>query len=132
MDDNRFDLMTRGLATLPTRRSVAGGLVALGLGFVVSPWGDAALAGKQKCKPCQRKKHGKCRGHKPDGTPCEGDRECCDGKCLEKCGPTEQRDPATCGCCVVTGQTCGGTSVFCCSGLCEIEIGSDTGVCVAN
>lgn len=131
MDITRVDRLARTLGATPTRRSVAGILagLALGGGGLLPP--DGAGAGKRRCKPCQRKQRGKCRGKKPDGAPCRGGRECCGGACKDLCSPTQQRDPATCGCCLRDGQPCLPGPEACCSGQCRAVLGDPVGVCAA-
>jgi hypothetical protein len=131
VDTTRVDQLARTLGATPTRRSVAGILAGLALGGGGPHPPGSADAGKRKCKPCQRKRRGKCRGKKPDGTPCGADRECCDGACKALCAPTELRDPVTCGCCLRDGEACVPGPEACCSGSCVISTGNPVGVCAA-
>jgi hypothetical protein len=132
MNTTRAARLVRTLGATPTRRSVAQILAWLALGGGLQPPAGAS-AGKRRCKPCQRKKHGKCRGKKPDGTPCRGDRECCDGACKTRCAPNELRDPATCGCCVRSGEPCPAAGpAGCCSKRCVGDVGGGGVACAVG
>lgn len=87
MDGSGFGTLVRGLAAIPSRRSV---LAALGAGALAALAGgdrpdDAVARGrkgrKTDCEPCQTRKKGRCKGHTPDDTPCNGDGRCLDGRC---------------------------------------------------
>jgi hypothetical protein len=93
MDSDTFDRMARLLAATPTRRVVSRALAGLALGgavvSAVVSMEDAEARRKHKhhkkrCDPCQRKKKGKCRGKHPDGTTCQGDGQCFNGKCVPR------------------------------------------------
>jgi hypothetical protein len=149
MDADRFDSLARTLTAAGSRRrafaaALSGGLGLLGL---ASP-DDAAAARSGKCKPkcgdceqckkgdCKRKngkkrcKKGKCQPL--TGPACSGGRVCqagscvcrsgterCGGACVARCGAATVRNPVTCGCCQVAGETCSFDGANnCCSGLC--------------
>jgi hypothetical protein len=129
MGTTRIDRFARTLAGPGDRRTLVGLLAGLAVsGAVLPPAAGAAAAGK-KCKPCRRKRRGKCRGKKPDGTLCGAARECCDGQCVAECGTNEQRDPATCGCCLRAGEVCDPGPAACCSQRCVGQVGGTTFFC---
>ena len=81
-----IDRLARTLAASPTRRgftrTMAGTVLA---GAVSSLARDAAAKKKRKkCKACRFRRKGRCKGRKPDETPCNGDGKCFDGECIAK------------------------------------------------
>jgi hypothetical protein len=71
MDAYRFDILTRRLTLVLSRRRSLGLLASLGLPNLISP----TLAGAEKkkaCPPCKKRKQGKCKKKKPGGTACSG------------------------------------------------------------
>ena len=71
MDAYRFDILTRRLTLVLSRRRSLGLLASLGLPNPISP----KLAGAEKkkaCPPCKKRKQGKCKKKKPGGTACSG------------------------------------------------------------
>ena len=119
MDARRFDTLTRIVSTAGSRRravaTAVGGVLAL-LGLA-DPHDATA---KKKCSPCKKRKQGKCKKKKPDGTACPGgtcqrgscitDNRCPDGQ--KPCGPA----------CILAGQCCTSTDcpigTTCCNQLC--------------
>jgi hypothetical protein len=80
MEDDRFDALTRALATVASRRDQlrrlrTGTLLALPLAV----GNDAARA--SACPPCRKKKRGRCRKKRPDGAPCGNGGRCRNGRC---------------------------------------------------
>jgi hypothetical protein len=81
MDAFRFDAVARFVAGSSSRRSL------LGLGAALGASLTAEVEAK-KCSPCRKKKRGKCRRRKPNGTPCEDGRGVCQrGSCACGDGP---------------------------------------------
>jgi hypothetical protein len=118
MDGGRFDCLIRSLGPTSGRRAVVGFLSGLALRAAGLPLAHPVIAGKRRCKPCQRKKRGKCRRKRPDGTLCGADTQggilrCCNGGCPQ---PT----------CLAVGTSCGALSqeeclTACCSGALECQ-----------
>jgi hypothetical protein len=86
MDSSRFDDLARWLAAVRSRRALTR---LLGGGALVAPLaalsrGEAAAKNKKSCPPCKKRKKGKCKGTKPDGTPClsENGGICQSGRCV--------------------------------------------------
>ena len=107
MDSNRSNLLSTLVPRARNRRGVVRALLALAAGGLTP-----ALVGakKKSCGPCRRQKRGRCRGAKPDATPCGECGICLDGVCTPakadcggpcmECGPTARcrakPDGATC------------------------------------
>jgi hypothetical protein len=119
MEGGAFDRMARLLVATPTRRIVFRALAGLALGGITASLRDDTAAkhrkSHKKCKPCQRKKHGKCKGNMPTGTRCNGDGQCFQGTCVPRpdCAPA--------------GSICDPGVLSCCSHLCLVLKGS--GIC---
>lgn len=81
MDAARFDTLVRSLTDSRPRRGVLaaslGGVLGL-LGLAHPNTGEAKK--KKPCPPCKKRKHGKCKKNKPDGTTCRGGT-CQSGRC---------------------------------------------------
>jgi hypothetical protein len=119
--------IARLLGTTPTRRDVARALAGFAFGGTLVAADDTEAKHKHKhkhkhhktCDPCQRKRHGKCRGKRPDGTSCHGDGQCFQGTCVPR-------------------PTCGGNlgicsdSVDCCSNACLDFPGAPFAFCAAS
>jgi hypothetical protein len=130
VDSAALAKFVRTLGETTGRRAVVGLLRGLAIRFAALPFVFPAAARKHKCKPCQRKKRGKCRGRKPDGTPCGRDRECCDGACKSRCAVNELRDPVTCDCCARGGEPCPTAGpVGCCAKMCIGDVGGGLDIC---
>lgn len=102
MDADRFDSLARFFTDATSRRNLASLLTGTALGgALASSMIDDVKSRKKKCKPCRKKKKGKCKGKKPDGTACGGTSVCQNGKCLpsltESCSASN-------GFCAVGGQ----------------------------
>jgi hypothetical protein len=133
MEADRFDTLTRTLATAGSRRRALVATLGGALGMFGLVHSDEAQAGG-KCRPacdeCQTCKQGRCRrtrhGKKckngtchpvRDRTPCSGGGFCQSGTCAFPNG-TEN-------CCVAAGEICtpdGGVtfgSYVCCSKVCD-------------
>jgi hypothetical protein len=108
MDESRFDTVARALNGLPSRRAIAGGLVAM-LGFSTSPFlGELGAKKKRKhkkkrkqtcpvCGECETCINGACKPA-PGGTACgEGGQCLTNGSCAEICTPGSCGLACTCG-----------------------------------
>lgn len=122
VDAGRFDALSRLWSNRSARRSLARVLAGAAIGSAVThPLGTDVAA--KRCGPCRKQKQGRCRGKKPNGTPCGGVcQECRNGACAAKangtgCGAVcqECRD----GACVTSpdNTNCDGTG-RCLSGVC--------------
>ena len=131
MDAKRFDAIAKILVTARSRRWTRGGLLAGTLGLLASAnpeevWSAKSGKCKQPCAACEQCDKGKCQKK-------NGKKRCRKGKCkplarLAACAPGQMRNPVTCGCCSINGQTCSpaGPSSTCCSGRCGAN-GSSSG-----
>ncbi len=110
MDAHRFDTLIRSLDDPSSRRGVVRGLCAVTLGLLGTRWPSAATARKKR-------KNGK-KGK--NAKKCKRGAERCQGTCVKRCPSGQVRNPATCGCCRVTGGFCSpaGASATCCSEIC--------------
>ena len=105
VDRSRFDDLVRSLSAARSRRDLARLLGGLGLGPAL--WSRPDDADARRCPPCRKKKRGKCKGKKRDGTPCPGG-ECRGGRCR----PVSCFDGIRNG--AETDVDCGGTCVVRC------------------
>ena len=131
MDARRFDAIAKALTNKRSRRWTLGGLLGgpLGLLAVANPddaWSAKSGKCKQPCGACKRCDKGKCEKK-------NGKKRCKKGTCkpqdgLAVCGAGQIRNPVTCGCCSLNGQTCSpaGANTTCCSGRCGAN-GSSSG-----
>jgi hypothetical protein len=99
MDDARFDALTRSLTRGTTRRGLGRLLGGLTLGgplasLLTSPKTAAKQKKKKSCPPCKKKKDGKCKTNKPDGTLCENGGSCLRGSCQPAEAPPDPPPPA--------------------------------------
>jgi hypothetical protein len=80
MHPSRFDSLTRTFAGRFSRRGLlvvaAGGAVGM-VDLAESPGAAAA----RSCPPCRKKKNGRCRKKRPDGSPCGNGGRCRNGRC---------------------------------------------------
>jgi hypothetical protein len=115
MDDSTFDILTKSLTVPGSRRRALAAALAGVLGTV----GRGATDAKNKpCPPCKKRKQGKCKKKRPDGTACPGGTcqsgTCCRPSCAGKvCG--DDGCGGSCG-------TCGG-STTCQQGQCRCADG---------
>ncbi len=80
MDATGIDALTRQHTTGLSRRRSFGLLASLGLHAVL--FAETTGAKKKKaCSSCKKRKKGKCKGKKPDGTACENGA-CQGGSCV--------------------------------------------------
>jgi hypothetical protein len=85
MDADRFDALSRSLTRARSRRTALASLLGGALGLVALREVDAK---KKRCPPCKKRKKGKCKKKKPDGTACPGGT-CQGGRCLlTRCTPS--------------------------------------------
>jgi hypothetical protein len=81
MDHDRFDTVTRALAAGASRRGLLTRLTMGVLAALLLARGSHDVEAKP-CPPCRKKKKGRCKGRKPNGTPCENGRGVCQsGSC---------------------------------------------------
>jgi hypothetical protein len=132
MDAGRFDTLARSLTAARSRR---GALAAALAGLLGMRGLDLAEARKKKgCPPCKRRKQGKCKKKKPDGTACPGGT-CHGGRCttcsdgIKNGSETGVDCGGNCPRCA-TGQGCTSrndcASALCSGGTCQTcEVASD-------
>jgi hypothetical protein len=127
MDVSCFDIFSRILAAASSRRSVTAA-VGGALTFALAAASGEEVAAKKKCPPCKKRKQGRCKGKKPDGTACTGGT-CQGGRCV----PTSPVCPPVCPVCQACnpaigqcvsqngqpGQDCAAPKVCCSGGCCE-------------
>jgi hypothetical protein len=80
MDGSRFDKLTRSLSTAGSRRCALSAVLGGGLGIALAASVVDEAAAKKKCPPCKKRKNGKCKKKKPNGTACPGGT-CQSGSC---------------------------------------------------
>lgn len=117
MDQDRFDRVSRVVASGVTRRATLGMLAALGLvGLIPRP---AEAARKRRCKSdctvCQRCVNNRCR-KKANGAACP-DGTCRNGQCTPISVPN----------CLPESSSVDETCASCCSGYCRPFNGGDIG-----
>jgi hypothetical protein len=162
MDATRFDDVLRSLVANRTRRGIVQSLASLVLGATFGLLRDPAESAAKKnggnngnkkkkkkdCPSCKKKKDGKCKQNKPDGTLCENGGACQGGSCIPPSpvvppGPTcsdgikNGNESAvdcggTCKRCL-NGQTCGSrndcANALCTGGTCQsCALAGDCGV----
>ena len=81
MDHDRFDAVTRFLATARSRRRALAAVLGTPLGMA----SVHEAAAKKKCPPCKKLKQGKCKKKLPNGTGCPGGT-CQSGSCVASSG----------------------------------------------
>jgi hypothetical protein len=73
IDAARFDSLSRSLTAARSRRRLTGNLFSLAIGSATAASPLIAEAKrKNSCPPCKKRKKGKCKKKKTDGTPCPG------------------------------------------------------------
>jgi hypothetical protein len=91
MDADRFDSLARSLRDAACRRTIIGLLSTSTLGGALASLavGDAEAKNRKRprCRPCRKRKNGRCKGKKPNGTVCGVDKVCRDGKCISASDP---------------------------------------------
>ena len=107
MDDLRFDLLTRGILAMLSRRTLTG---ALGL----APLALLGVADAKKKRNRKRKIGRNQFGCVNVGKSCEKDSHCCSGICHGKTGKKTCKGHDAGGCRAGQHQAiCGGANVFC-------------------
>jgi hypothetical protein len=100
MDGFAFDALTRSLTSAGSRRRALTGLVSGTLGLILGASVIDEAAAKKKCPPCKKRKDGKCKKKKPEGTACAGGT-CRGGSCVPAVpgpvGPVTKADAACAG-----------------------------------
>ena len=89
MNELRFDALARALSNgSATRRKLTRGLVgaAISAGVAAFAWDDGTA--KKRCPSCKKRKKGKCKGRKPDGSACPGGT-CQSGSCIAAAAPSD-------------------------------------------
>jgi hypothetical protein len=101
VDADRFDALLRRWTGIRSRRAMARAVAGLVLGGAAVMFrGEDASA--KRCGPCRKKKKGRCKGSKPNGSPCGGVcQECRNGACLAKpdgtgCGTCQECQDGAC------------------------------------
>src|SRR5215208_721024 len=84
LDSNRFDSLTRSLLSGGSRRTLLGTAFAGVLGTLRGSTIEAKKKKKKSCPPCKKRKQGKCKKNKPNGTVCRGG-SCRSGRCVADC-----------------------------------------------
>jgi hypothetical protein len=72
MDADRFDALSRSLTAFGSRRHALAAILGGVLGSAVGAALIEEATARKRCSPCKKRKQGKCKGKKPDGTPCPG------------------------------------------------------------
>lgn len=80
MDADRFDSLTRSLMTTGSRRRVLAAISGA-LGLPLGAFSLAETEAKKSCPPCKKRKRGKCKKKKPNGTACPRGT-CQGGRCV--------------------------------------------------
>src|SRR3712207_109816 len=142
MDQNRFDDLTRALATTTTRRGFLKTLAGGAAGGLLAFLGVGEAAADDTCKPIGKKcrKTSQCCGvanatvtcNGTCGFTCNTGFELCNGKCVATCTSPKKLNPTTCTCecpsdttvcgntCCSSGRTCCNVGIpSCCSGICD-------------
>jgi hypothetical protein len=100
------------MTTAGSRRRAIGVLSASTLGLLATRTEEAA-AKKKPCPPCKKRKDGKCKKKKPDGTLCAGGT-CQGGKCIAAGSSPTCSDGITNG--TESDVDCGGSCSRCTNG----------------
>src|SRR5687768_15838555 len=120
MDADRFDALSRSLTDARSRRTALASLLGGTLGLV----GLTKTAAKKTCPPCKKRKKGKCKKKKPDGSACAGGT-CQRGVCQPTPGPGDPCPGQTLcdGVCISTDECCTRADCpagsLCCNGACS-------------
>jgi hypothetical protein len=150
MDANRFDAISRSLATMPSRRMVLRLLAGSALGGTLG-WlhneESAAHDAREDCKKKSGRAKRRClkraKAHNAThcgpctgGTctnagvcTCPGIEELCQGACREACGIDQIRNHGDCSCCVENDRFCQPGGTPCCSGTCSSPSPSEPPTC---
>jgi hypothetical protein len=119
MNADRFDAVIRSLMDARSRRTLLGTALAAVLGTLELGRTEA----KKKCPPCKKRKKGKCKKKKPDGTPCPGGT-CQGGRCVAPTCSDGKKNGSE------TDIDCGGSCPRCGAGQkCNSRNDCTTGLC---
>ncbi|MGH2615499.1 MAG: hypothetical protein ACRDJC_09695 [Thermomicrobiales bacterium] len=133
MDPYRFDVLTRSLTLLRSRRAMTRGIGGLMLGGAFGVRDDQTAVARP-CPPCRKKKKGACKGKRPNGTPCPGG-VCRGGRCLPPtCATRDDCASALCigGVCRACDPAIAGQCGFDANGACFCDMTADDGRLVCN
>jgi len=113
MESDHFDALARTLTSVRSRRQALVAILGGALGMVLGATAIEETEAKKKkpCPACKKRKKGKCKANKPDGTACPGGT-CQGGSC---CVP--ESAAATCAraaCGTVRTNTCGQAVICSC------------------
>jgi hypothetical protein len=128
MDTSRFDTLTRTLTSAGSRRRALvalSGVFGLAMGMASTQDSEA----KKKCPLCKKRKNGKCKKNRPDGTACPGGT-CQSGRCIAAAPSLPPPPPcATAAACPVppASQLC--AQATCIGGTCGIGPKAANTVC---
>ncbi len=114
MDGFRFDTLARSLTRAGSRRAAL--TVVLGGALATRGLGTTEAKKKKACPPCKKRKQGKCKGKKPDGTTCAGG-VCQGGRCVAAAPPPPP-------CVGAAGATPCGSAGQCIAGRCAEPCGA--------
>lgn len=110
MDSTQFDDLLRAIAARSSRRGIVASLVGSLVGILPLPPGTREAEAK-KCPPCRKKRDGRCKKKRPNGTQCGGPcKECHEGDCVDKA------NGASCG----TGKLCAAGNCVTGQGTCAV------------
>ena len=122
MDDDRFDTLARSLTAARSRRGLTRILFGLAFGSAAAASPMVEAKKNKPCPPCKKRKQGKCKKKKPDGTACPGGA-CQSGRCVAATPPPTGGGPIVpvCG----AGKACAGADDCWSGGTCECKVRSD-------
>lgn len=110
MKAHLFTPLLRLLTARPSRRGIVPTLLSLGFGASLGV-DLTSEAEAKRCSPCRKKKRGKCKRKRPNGTPCADGRGACEGgSCACGAGPVcPPRQTCVAGDCFPQGTCPAGT-----------------------
>ncbi|MGH2616944.1 MAG: hypothetical protein ACRDJC_17055 [Thermomicrobiales bacterium] len=111
----RYEVLLEFRGESRSRRDATSFVIGLALGGALGHPNSHEVEAKS-CPTCRRKKNGKCKKKKPDGTACGACRECQAGRCVSRCGSNED---CFGGECLNLGGDCSGDVDFCATGQIE-------------
>jgi hypothetical protein len=120
MDASHFDAIARTLRTLGSRRTLLGSALAGLFGIGTLDDGEA----RRECPPCKKRKKGKCKKKRPNGTACGGGKVCQGGRCTCPSGQRVCRGACLPNSHCCSDADCNGGDV-CVNGACGFACTSD-------